>query len=248
MADGTVTMGIEWSIKTKIYLQAIKTGKRWKWIENFRNSSRNMTKSISNYFSKWGLASESRYLGHRQIITSHTSFPWPSYQPHSNSNETFCRKMSWSLEAARLVFWIIASVWNLTLLPSHYCRCVCQISERSDNSKQRSRDFETSRDLTIRHLIGYWNRARRVFPSPVLKYSFPTCERKNQYTISDQLTTEQTCGMIGNSSRSDWKMSNVQYNQWKSIHGTFKFHRNLLLTVLLTISCLRFFLPINVLK
>ena len=36
------------------------------------------------------------------------------------------------------------------------CRGACQISERSDNSKYKSRGFETLRDLTIGRLIGYW--------------------------------------------------------------------------------------------
>ena len=39
------------------------------------------------------------------------------------------------------------------------CRSACQISERSDNSKYKSRGFETSRDLTIRRLFGYWDGA-----------------------------------------------------------------------------------------
>ena len=39
------------------------------------------------------------------------------------------------------------------------CRDACQILERSDNSKYKSCVFETSRDLTIRHLVGYWDRA-----------------------------------------------------------------------------------------
>ena len=40
------------------------------------------------------------------------------------------------------------------------CRGACHISERSDNSKYKSRGFETLRDLTIRRLIGYWNGAQ----------------------------------------------------------------------------------------
>ena len=40
------------------------------------------------------------------------------------------------------------------------CRGACQISERSDNSKYKSRGFETLRGLTIRRLIGYWNGAQ----------------------------------------------------------------------------------------
>ena len=40
------------------------------------------------------------------------------------------------------------------------CRGSCQMSERSDNFKYKSRGFETLRDLTIRRLIGYWNGAQ----------------------------------------------------------------------------------------
>ena len=39
----------------------------------------------------------------------------------------------------------------------HCCRAACQISERLDDSKHRSRAFEALRDLTIRHLIWYRN-------------------------------------------------------------------------------------------
>ena len=41
----------------------------------------------------------------------------------------------------------------------HCCRGACQMSKRCDNSNYQSRGFETSRDLTIRHLIRYWNRS-----------------------------------------------------------------------------------------
>ena len=41
----------------------------------------------------------------------------------------------------------------------HCCRSACQISERSDNSKYKSRGFETWRDLTERRLFGYWDGA-----------------------------------------------------------------------------------------
>ena len=39
----------------------------------------------------------------------------------------------------------------------HRCRSACQISERWDNSKYKYRRFETLRDLTERHLFGYWD-------------------------------------------------------------------------------------------
>ena len=41
----------------------------------------------------------------------------------------------------------------------HCCRSACQISERSDNSKYKSRGFETLRDLTERRLFWYWDGA-----------------------------------------------------------------------------------------
>ena len=41
----------------------------------------------------------------------------------------------------------------------HCCRSACQISERSDISKYKSRSFETLRDLTERRLFGYWDGA-----------------------------------------------------------------------------------------
>ena len=41
----------------------------------------------------------------------------------------------------------------------HCCRCACQISKWYDNLKYQSRGFETSRDLTIRRLFGYWDGA-----------------------------------------------------------------------------------------
>ena len=40
-------------------------------------------------------------------------------------------------------------------------RCL-QILERSDDSKYKSRGFETLRDFTIRRLIGYWNGAQMI--------------------------------------------------------------------------------------
>ena len=82
--------------------------------------------------------------------------------------KTSYRKISWSSEAARFVFWTVRSLWNLTgtsaaLLPTprqHCCRCACEISKRCDVLNCQSRGFETSRDLATRRLIGYWNRAQ----------------------------------------------------------------------------------------
>ena len=46
----------------------------------------------------------------------------------------------------------------------HCCRSACEISERSDNSKYKSRGFETLRDLTERRLFGYWDGALGFSP------------------------------------------------------------------------------------
>ena len=43
------------------------------------------------------------------------------------------------------------------------CQGACQISERSDKSKYKSRGFETLRDLMIRCLIKYWNRVQFIY-------------------------------------------------------------------------------------
>ena len=45
----------------------------------------------------------------------------------------------------------------------HCCQSACQISERSDNSKYKSRGFETLRDLTKRRLFGYWDGPWALF-------------------------------------------------------------------------------------
>ena len=45
------------------------------------------------------------------------------------------------------------------------CRSACRISERSDNSKYKSRSFETLRDLTERRLIRYWDGAQESVPT-----------------------------------------------------------------------------------
>ena len=51
-----------------------------------------------------------------------------------------------------------------------YCRSACQISERSDNSKYKSRDFESLRDLMERRLFGYWDGVLEGMPQTPLKF------------------------------------------------------------------------------
>ena len=77
--------------------------------------------------------------------------------PVSISDKTSNRKILQSLEAARFVFRIVQSLWNLT--GTSAAACACQISKRWDDLNYQSRGFETSRDLAIRRLFGYWNGA-----------------------------------------------------------------------------------------
>ena len=69
------------------------------------------------------------------------------------------------------------------------CRCACQISEPSKNSKYKSRGFETLRDLTIRRLIGYWNRASGYFYVLGLKsiYISNRVPEQNDLIVTDPL-------------------------------------------------------------
>ena len=48
------------------------------------------------------------------------------------------------------------------------CRCASQISERSNNSKYNSRCFETSRDLMLRRLFGFWDGALGQWPRSLI--------------------------------------------------------------------------------
>ena len=59
--------------------------------------------------------------------------------------------------------WYRFEIWQAHR--QHCCRSACQISERSDNSKYKSRGFETLRDLTERRLFGYWDGAQWTWPN-----------------------------------------------------------------------------------
>ena len=52
------------------------------------------------------------------------------------------------------------------------CGCACQISKHGENLNYQSRDFETSRDLTIRLLIGYWNGDQKARASVDVELCF----------------------------------------------------------------------------
>ena len=77
----------------------------------------------------------------------------------SVSDNTSSHKISLSFKVARLVVLISSSLSNLTCTSAALLPSACRISEGSCKSKYRSHGFETLRDLTIRCLIRYWNRA-----------------------------------------------------------------------------------------
>ena len=77
----------------------------------------------------------------------------------------------------------------------HCCRSACQISERSDNSKYKSRGFDTLRDLTERRLFAYWDGA--LVMSGV--------NRKWPYYAS--LICCQSWGNLGRNTEASWLVS-----------------------------------------
>ena len=60
--------------------------------------------------------------------------------------------------------WYLKLSYRFEIWQAHrqHCWSACQISERSDNSKYKSRAFETLRDLTERRLFGYWDGAQEA--------------------------------------------------------------------------------------
>ena len=59
--------------------------------------------------------------------------------------------------------WYFRLSYRFEIWQAHRQRCyrsACQIADRSDNSKYKSRGFETLRDLTERRLFGYWDGAQ----------------------------------------------------------------------------------------
>ena len=85
-----------------------------------------------------------------------------------NIRKTSFRKISWSLEAARFVFRILRSLWNLTGTSAGLLPMCLTISKRHDNLRYLSRGFETSRDLAKRRIriFGYWDGALVPYMRP----------------------------------------------------------------------------------
>ena len=81
---------------------------------------------------------------------------WYEHQsPVSISDRTSYCEISWSLEAARFVFRFVRLLWYLSGTSAALLPVKCESDTIHLN--YHSRDFETSRDLIIRRLVGYWN-------------------------------------------------------------------------------------------
>ena len=106
----------------------------------------------------------------RETNNLHLEFSWNLLQNFIHSWTQFQYLLRHLIIRSRKV----SKLWNLYLeLPycseiwqahqQHCCRWACQISKWCDNQNHQSRSFETSQDLTIKRLIGYWNRALDVW-------------------------------------------------------------------------------------
>ena len=72
-------------------------------------------------------------------------------------------------------------IWQA--LRQQCCRSACQISERSDNSKYKSRGFETLRDLTKRRLFVYWDGALSSHGFTLVHEMIPCRQASNRFII-----------------------------------------------------------------
>ena len=107
-----------------------------------------------------------------------------SYSPTCfNIRKTSCCKISQSLEAARAVFKVVRSLWNLTgtsaaLLP----KCLSKFKAT------RTSYLPISRLLMIRRLIGYWNGAQVVNrPSKLTSYCL-AWKKSDRYSADETFT------------------------------------------------------------
>ena len=97
-----------------------------------------------------------QYIESRESPRSQPCRPWaPSQYP---KRRLFVR----SRKVSKRRDWYFKLPYRFEIWQAHRqhcCRSACQISERSDNFKYKSRGFETLRDLTERRLFGYWDGA-----------------------------------------------------------------------------------------
>ena len=99
---------------------------------------------------------------HKRMVTW-APFQYPIRRLIVRSREV-SKPRDWCLELSDC-----SEIWQAP--QQRCCRGACQMSEQCDNSNYQSRGFETSRDLTIRRLIGYWNGA--LIPCQWISFGWP---------------------------------------------------------------------------
>ena len=109
-----------------------------KWYRRKQNAYTHLLLSVDCAQAQW-INFESRLV----------VFLWWDQGPVSISDKTSYCKISQNLEAARFLFILVRSLWNLTGISAAPLWC--------DDLNSQTCDFQISRDLMIRFLIGYWN-------------------------------------------------------------------------------------------
>ena len=110
-------------------------------------------KSWYLYFSAW-YCGDHVWGWNATESPRHVHSSQPVTRPRSNmSDKTSYRKISWSPEAARFVFEIVPSLWNLTgTWAALLQRRLSNISKWWDNINYQFHGSGTSRDLTLKSL------------------------------------------------------------------------------------------------
>ena len=133
--------------------------------------------------------------------------------PVSISNNACYNKISQSLEVARFHHLEMSDNSQITQQP---CRCDCQISKREELLNTRYRTFETLRDLTIGHLIRYWNEAQLVNMMNIFPYTYAYQYFRDIWkTIADigmQRKILNDCNLQNvsqNATNSPWRTTNI---------------------------------------
>ena len=122
-----------------------------------------LNKRLSKQSWGWWLETLSRpFWRHRNVLLWFDTDRFRPISPRASSlsGRTSYRKISWSLEAARLDAVMIVSfnIWQASR--QRCCQDACQISELLEKSKPESLGFETSRDLAVRCPSVWWIKAQ----------------------------------------------------------------------------------------
>ena len=129
------------------------------------------------------------------FCTRHFHMHFPRSLRRFVSGHSVCWRVgSWDVVGSRKVSkprdWYFELSYRFEIWQAHRqhcCRSACQISERSNNSKYKSRGFETLRDLTERRLFGYWDGAQ-ITPE---EDNWPTFDTKVSFLCKTTILIKQ---------------------------------------------------------